>query len=180
MTTTERRSAPLEVRASGPAGGRRLEGYAALFNTEARLVGFTEVIRPGAFSGSLARDIVALVDHDAGRVLARTKSKTLRLSEDTRGLAFSLDLPTTTYARDVLALITRGDAGGMSFGFTVDSDGERWNGTKRELRAVTLHEISVVSAWPAYEGTIVNARANDANVHHCRLALARAYLEILR
>jgi HK97 family phage prohead protease len=176
MTTIERRSAPLEVRSRG----RKLEGYAALFNTEARLAGFTEIIKPGAFSSSLTRDIVALVDHDAGRVLARTRSKTLRLVEDTRGLSFDLDLPSTSYANDVLALVERDDVGGMSFGFTVDDDGERWNGSKRELRAVTLHEISVVSAWPAYEGTIVNARARDAQGHGFRLALARAYLATVR
>jgi HK97 family phage prohead protease len=176
MTTTERRAAPLEVRAKG----RRLEGYAALFDTEARLGGFTETIKPGAFNGSLSRDIVALVDHDAGRVLARTRSKTLRLSEDARGLQFDLDLPPTSYANDVLALVERDDVGGMSFGFTVDDDGERWQGSKRELRAVTLHEISVVSAWPAYEGTIVNARAKDVLERSTRLNLARAYLETLR
>jgi HK97 family phage prohead protease len=152
--TTERRSAPLEVRAKG----RRLEGYAALFNTEARVGDFTETIAVGAFAGSLSRDILALLDHDPGRILARTKSKTLRLAEDTRGLAFDLDVPDTSHGRDVLALAERGDLGGMSFGFIVAKDGERWNGTKRELRAVDLREISVVSAWPAYDGTIVNAR----------------------
>jgi HK97 family phage prohead protease len=177
MTTTERRSAPLEVRARG----RKLEGYAALFGVEARVGGFTEVIKPGAFNGSLARDIVALVDHDPGRVLARTKSKTLRLAEDSRGLSFDLDLPSTSYANDVLALVEREDVGGMSFGFTVGDDGERWSGKRRELRAVTLHEISVVSAWPAYEGTIVNARGKIPNENlPFRLALARAYLETLR
>jgi Escherichia/Staphylococcus phage prohead protease len=152
--TTERRSAPLEVRAKG----RRLEGYAALFGVEARVGDFTETIAAGAFASSLSRDILALLDHDPTRVLARTKSKTLRLSEDTRGLAFDLDVPDTSHGRDVLALAERGDLGGMSFGFIVAKDGEHWNGNKRELRAVDLREISVVSAWPAYDGTIVNAR----------------------
>jgi phage head maturation protease len=81
------------------------------------------------------------------------------LSEDTRGLAFDLDVPDTTHGRDVLALAERGDLGGMSFGFIVGKGGEAWNGNKRELRAVDLKEISVVSAWPAYEGTVVSARA---------------------
>ena len=99
--------------------------------------------------------MLALADHDPRRVLARTKSGTLRLSEDTRGLAFDMDVPNTTAGRDILELAERSDLGGMSFGFTVAKDGERWQGDRRELRSITLHEISVVSAWPAYEGTLV-------------------------
>ena len=86
----EQRTAALEVRASG-TNGRRLAGYAATFNTEARIGDFTESIAPGAFqlsgAGRLSRDIVALVDHDVSRVLARTRSNTLRLAEDSKGLA---------------------------------------------------------------------------------------------
>ncbi len=139
--------------------GRKLEGYAALFNSETRIGGeFTEVIVPGAFSATLSgsRDILALQDHDPTKVLARTRSGSLRLSEDSKGLAFELDLPDTQSGRDVLALAERGDLGGMSFGFTVKD--QHRNGDRRELRAVELFEISVVSAWPAYDGTIVNAR----------------------
>jgi Escherichia/Staphylococcus phage prohead protease len=151
---TERRSAALEVRAKG----RRLEGYAALFGVEAHVGDFTEIIAAGAFASSLSHDIVAMVDHDVAKVLARTRSKTLRLAEDTRGLAFDLDVPDTTHGRDVLTLAERGDLGGMSFGFIVAKNGEVWDGTKRTLRAVDLREVSVVSAWPAYQGTVVNAR----------------------
>lgn len=172
--TFERRASPIELRAKG----RRLEGYAALFNTEARIGPFTETIRAGAFAGSLAADVLALVDHDPSRVLARTKSGTLRLSEDTRGLAFDLDIPDTGAGRDVLALAERGDLGGMSFGFSATE--ELWEGEKRELRAVTLHEISVVAAWPAYQGTSVDARSRvPPGVSGVRLALARRYLETL-
>ena len=51
--------------------GRKLEGYAATFGTEAQVGNFTETIAPGAFAGSLgaANDIVALVDHDPSRLL---------------------------------------------------------------------------------------------------------------
>ena len=89
----ERRAIATEFRAAG----KRLEGYAATFGAEAKLPGFTETVAPGAFASSLrdSRDILALVDHDAAKVLARTRSGTLRLSEDTKGLAFSLDVPDT-------------------------------------------------------------------------------------
>lgn len=120
QATIERRGLLMEVRAAG----RRLKGYAATFGTEARIADFTEVILPGAFRGSLmpSRDVLALVDHDPSKVLARTRSGSLRLAEDPRGLSFSLDVPDTQAGRDVLALAERGDLGGMSFGFTVAKD----------------------------------------------------------
>lgn len=151
------RRAFTELRVLAPQ--RRLEGYAATFGAEARLGTFVETIEPGAFRAALSGDVLALLDHDAGKVLGRTKSGTLRLSEDSRGLAFSLDLPETAAGRDVLALADRGDLGGMSFGFKVPAGGERWTGNRRSLRAVDLREISVVQAWPAYPDTEIALRA---------------------
>ena len=175
----ERRTFPLEIRAAR-GNPRRLEGYAATFGNEARIGDFVETIRQGAFGTSLSsgRDILALVDHDPTRVLGRTKSGTLRLSEDTRGLGFTVDLPDTQAARDLLALGERGDLGGMSFGFDVPEDGDEWNGNQRTLRAVNLHEISVVQAWPAYDGTIINTRAKALTGFTAR-NLARHFLDTL-
>jgi HK97 family phage prohead protease len=155
----ERRSIAVEVRATG----RRLTGYAATFGTPADIAGaFRETIRPGAFRASLAanNDVVALVDHDMSRLLGRTRSGTLRLAEDTKGLSFDIDVPQTTLGNDVLHMASRGDLGGMSFGFRVAPEGERWSeqGRSRELRAVELIEVSIVHAWPAYTGTSVQAR----------------------
>ncbi len=155
----ETRAAGGELRA---AAGRGLQGYAALFAQEARIADrFTEVLAPGCFAASLgSRDIVALSDHDPAKVLGRTRSGSLKLSENGLGLWFEIsEMPNTTAANDVLELVRSGNAGGCSFGFTVAPDGEKWTGTRRELRAVTLHEISIVSAWPAYQGTSVSARA---------------------
>lgn len=152
----ELRGQTVEIRAKG----RRLEGYAATFGQPASIGGrITETIAPGAFSGSIRSraDVLALVDHDPGRVLARTRSGTLRLSEDTRGLAFDLDIPDTADGRDILTLAERGDLGGMSFGFVALD--EKRDGNRRELRAVELHEISIVQAWPAYDGTSIQARS---------------------
>lgn len=170
----ERRAA-VELRA---VAGRRLAGYAATFGTPAKIAGrFTETIRAGAFRASLAApsaDVLALVDHDPGRLLARTASGTLRLAEDARGLRFDLDVPSTTLGNDVLALAERGDLGGMSFGFRVTD--ETWNTARdrRELRAVELVEVSVVHAWPAYEHTSVSARSRATTA-----AARRRFLETL-
>lgn len=165
----ERRALAVELRNKG----RKLIGYAATFNTETRITDtWRESIAPGAFAASLAsgRDVLALVDHDSTRVLGRTRSGSLRLSEDSRGLAFEIDLPDTQPGRDVLALAERGDLGGMSFGFIARD--EHRDGDRRELRAVELLEVSVVSAWPAYPATVVQAR----NQHAGHPALARAEL----
>lgn len=149
------RRAFCEVRTAG----RRLEGYVAVFGSMANIGSFQERVAPGAFRAALAGDVLAMLDHDAGKVLGRTRSGTLRLTEDSKGLAFSLDLPATQAGRDVEALAERGDLGGMSFGFSVPSGGEAWDGNTRTLHQIDLHEISVVQAWPAYEGTEVALRA---------------------
>ncbi len=155
------------------AEGRTLRGLAIPYDVETRINGGTESIRAGAVTASLAgRDILALVDHDAGKVLGRTRSGTLRLVEEARGVSFEIDLPDTTAARDVLALVERGDAGGMSFGFTTPKGGDEWRGTHRELRAIHLHEISVITSHPAYTSTTVEARiAAAASLDMLRLRL---------
>lgn len=154
----------IELRAAAElraVAGRRLEGYAAVFNTPAPIGRFTETIRAGAFRASLldpSKDVLALVDHDPGRLLARTSSGTLRLTEDAKGLRFEIDVPDTSIGRDVLTMAERRDLGGMSFAFTAIS--EAWpKPDQRELRALTLHEISIIHAHPAYPQTSIAARA---------------------
>lgn len=156
----ERRGAAGGLRAAG----RTLTGYAATFGNETRIGGFSERIAPGAFRDSLAsgRDILALLDHRADVLLGRTKSGSLKLSEDDKGLKFELTLPDTQAGRDLIALAERGDLGGMSFGFRAID--EAWQGDTRELRAVELHEVSVVQAWPAYQSTEISLRNKPAEL----------------
>lgn len=174
LLPVERRALAVELRASG----RRLSGYAATFGSVAELGRVRETIAPGAFGGSLQGDILALLDHDAGKVLGRTRSGTLRLQEDDRGLAFDLDLPDTQAGADVLALATRGDLGGMSFGFNVPAGGEEWQGERRTLRKVSLREISVVSAWPAYPDTSLALRAMPGLIERERRLRALRMAEV--
>lgn len=151
------------------ASGRTLTGYAATFGNDTAIGGFTERIAPGAFSASLAsgRDVLALADHDPKAVLGRTKSGTLTLREDAKGLAFTLTLPDTQHGRDLAALAERNDLGGMSFGFVATD--EAWTGNTRELRALELHEISVVQSWPAYSQTEVSLRSRPIQQTHVDL-----------
>ncbi len=153
----ERRTGGLEVRAEA----RTLHGYALVYGAEARIARGVETIAPGAVAATLAAgtDVLALVDHDAAKVIGRTRTGTLELRDDGRGLAFTIQLPDTSHARDVLALAERGDLGGMSFGFRVPPGGDEWRGDRRTLRRIDLHEISVVTSHPAYAATTVEARA---------------------
>lgn len=139
--------------------GRQLFGIAAPFNAQTRIGDFHEVIAPGAFTRTLAdnRDILALADHDSSRVLGRTRTGTLSLTETANGLEYTLDLPDTTDGNDLRALALRGDLGGVSFGFRAVRDS--WAGDVRTLHEVALDEISVVSAHPAYNATTVNLRS---------------------
>lgn len=160
----ERRVSP-ELRAGGDAKTPRLVGYAAVFNSLSEdLGGFREIIRPGAFTRTLAGsgDPLALVQHMPHLVLGRRSASTLRLAEDARGLAFEVDPPDTSAARDLLVSVGRGDVRGASFAFSVPAGGDRWEvrGSEvvRELLDVNLHEITV-TAQPAYPDTTVAVRA---------------------
>lgn len=144
----------LELRQEGD--GNTFTGYAALFNSPSEPLPFTEIIAPGAFKRSLAsrNDVKMLFNHDAGQVLASTRSGTLSLMEDERGLRVTASLPDTTTGRDVRELVSKGIIDAMSFGFTVPHRGDSWSddGSTRTLKSVRLHEVSIV-AWPAYSST---------------------------
>lgn len=156
----------IEIRANGTlsATGKTLHGYAAVFNSEANLGTFSEVIRPGAFAKSLATgsNVRGLYHHDGSALLGTTKGGTLQLREDAKGLAFELALPDTSHGRDLAILVDRGDVSGCSFGFRVAPGGDRWaavNGQMvRELLNVDLIEVTL-TADPAYQDTSVAMRS---------------------
>lgn len=159
----------LEIRSNGilSATGTNLSGYAAVFNSEAVLGDFTEVIRHGAFAKTLATgsNIRALYHHQGDALLGTTRSGTLKLREDAKGLAFELALPETTHGKDLAVLVGRGDVAGCSFGFRVAPGGDRWEQRGahllRELLDVELVEITLTHD-PAYADTTVALRSRNA------------------
>jgi len=138
-------------------------GYAAVFDSPSEPLPFIETIAPGAFKRSLKsnNEVKMFVNHNADQVLASKRAGTLRLQEDSKGLFVEADLPPTTYARDLSVLMQRGDVTSMSFGFSVPSGGDKWSddGMTRELRQVRLHEVSVVTGFPAYKATSASVRS---------------------
>ncbi|HXG75501.1 MAG TPA: HK97 family phage prohead protease, partial [Gaiellaceae bacterium] len=166
---SERRvvTVPVELRPEQRSDGKlRLRGLAAVFDSPSEDLGFIEVLEPGAFSEALRRsdtDQVLLWQHDARQPLARRSAGNLELSETTRGLEFTAELPNTTLARDALELVRSGVVKAMSFAFSMEGGRDRW--TKRDgtpwrfiEKVGRLFEVSLVTD-PAYQATSVQARA---------------------
>jgi len=155
-----------ELRADPQGNGMSFTGYAAVFNSPSEPLPFIERIAPGAFSRSLKskNNVRMYMNHDSSMLLATTRAKTLRLSEDSKGLLVDASLPDTSIGRDLSVLMQRGDVNSMSFGFTVPSGGDMWSddGQSRELRQIKLYEVSVVTGFPAYAATTAAVRSLDA------------------
>jgi HK97 family phage prohead protease len=169
VTKVERRvknDIDFEIRVDeAQSDGMRFSGYAAVFNSNSEPLPFTERILPGAFMRSLkSRNEVKLFkNHNMDDVLASTRSKTLTLTEDSRGLLAEAVLPNTTAGRDLAELMKRGDVHSMSFGFSVPPKGDNWSddGAVRELKEIRLHEVSIVTGFPAYSATTATIRSLD-------------------
>lgn len=180
----ERRVFPLtgvqvETRSGAPA---KISGHSAVFDTLSEDLGFfREKIRPGAFAKSIKHDDVrALFNHDPSAILGRTKSGTLALSEDQRGLFMETKPPDTQVARDLLTSIKRGDIDQQSFQFEVMEDAWHTEGGMdvRELVEVKLYDVSPVT-FPAYTATDVQVRrwVQDAGLEFdgVRAAMVRCF-----
>jgi HK97 family phage prohead protease len=116
----------VEVREAGDgAGTLTLDGYACVTESPYEITdwlgAYTEVVRSGAFARTLgASDDVRLLLNHEGLPLARTKSGTLRLAEDSTGLAVTADLePRSGMVNDIRVAMERGDLDEMSFAFQV-------------------------------------------------------------
>lgn len=157
----ERRVFPIEFR-QDENDKPKLLGHAAVFNQPVELYDdFIEVIESGTFKKTIERgdDVRALFNHNPNFVLGRTISETLKLWEDDIGLATEIDLPDTSQARDLLALIKRGDINQMSFAFYVTGErNEKIDGKRvRTITSVDLVDVSPVT-FPAYPTTDVGLK----------------------
>ena len=164
--TRQLRCLPVEFQTREADGELYIEGYFAVFNSEYEFwPGATETILPGAFDESISGDVRALVNHNSDLVLARTKSGTLELKQDSRGLWGRIRVNQDDRAAlDLYARVKRGDVSQCSFGFGIESerfvdlgDGKcRW-----EIEKVNpLYEVSPCT-FPAYEETGISARKAD-------------------
>ena len=150
-----------EVRAED-SGEVRVSGYAAVFNEETNIGGmFTETIKRGAFTEAVGRDdVVFLINHE-GLPLARTRSGTLSLTEDDRGLYMEAMLDSQDPdVKSIVPKMKRGDLDKMSFAFIPEEQSwdESGNMPKRTIEKVSLYDVSIVTT-PAYSGTEIGLRS---------------------
>lgn len=158
----------MEVRGGIPAeirmddDGIKISGYAAIFNEVADIGGwFREQIMPGAFDNVLNDDVVFLINHD-GLPLARTRSKTMTLTQDEKGLRMETVLdPDDPDVQSIVGKMKRGDLDKMSFAFAIGI--QEWDDTvEPPMRTITkfdsLYDVSIVTS-PAYDGTDIGLRS---------------------
>lgn len=114
------------------ADSRSVSGYAVVFNSESRDLGFFETIAPGAVTEDtiLRSDVFATLNHSEDKVLGRCRfgQGSLELSVDERGVHYRYDAPNNDLGNSVLEYIDRGDLTDASFAFTIsdEPDAQRW------------------------------------------------------
>ena len=164
--------------------GWSFSGYASTFGNVDE---GGDVVLRGAFSSSLTRrpHPRLLWQHD----IAEPLGKVLNLREDDRGLFGEFKISKTARGHDAYQLLRDGAIDSMSIGY-IPEDQEVKNDGVRELKAVDLLEISVVSIPMNGEAIITAVKAAQpevpvsAQASHgpsttmLRLAIARKRLAI--
>jgi HK97 family phage prohead protease len=148
---------PVEFRSLD--GGKRIvaTGVAIRYGAISKnMGGFKERIMPGAATKTLQeRDVLMLHEHERRMILGRVSAGTLRITNDERELAYEVDLPDTTYGRDLAESLERRDITGSSFGFKAIPADTRWTAESdglalRSVGAMMLDHLSTTS-YPAYD-----------------------------
>ena len=132
-------------------------GHASLYDSRSQnLGGFYEYIERGAFTPELIEksDVRALINHDQNLILGRSTSGTLKLEADEKGLRYEImNIGETSYGKDLLVSMKRGDITQSSFAFTVQEDDWSTDDEGNDIRTIKkidrLYDISPVS-YPAY------------------------------
>ena len=151
----------------------RIAGYAVVFGSWSEVMvdgrgrPFRERFAAGAFDRALAAgpDIRALWNHNTDLPLGRVRNGTLQVGTDGAGLRFELAPPDTSWGRDAIESIRRGDVSGVSFAFSTKREGgDAWEKpgadgiAQRTVLDADLYEVSPVT-FPAYPATSVGVRS---------------------
>lgn len=165
LNTREVRNTPTKFITREDGEDLTIEGYFAVFNSNYNIApGMSESIAPGAFSNTLDNDIRALINHDTTLVLGRTKSETLTLKQDDKGLWGKITInPNDVDAMNLYSRVKRGDVDQCSFGFNIlseepdfrDDGSVHWT-----MKNLDVHEVSCCT-FPAYEETNISVRSKQ-------------------
>lgn len=141
-----------------------VEGYAVRFNSPTVLfeydgIEYKEQIDDRAFQEAKMDDVIFNYDHQ-GKVMARTRNKTLELEVREDGLFIKANLAGTEEGRKLYEEIRGGYIDRMSFQFSIneeeyDKKNHMW--TVRKVKR--LYDVSAVSI-PAYDDTSIEVRKN--------------------
>jgi HK97 family phage prohead protease len=103
--------------ATAEVSGRTLTGVAHAFGTRTLVGNRYFEFAPSAFDEALkVSDVRAFWNHDTQLLLGSQHAGTVDVVAKPDGLHYRIEVPETTYADDMLALIKRGDLSSMSFG----------------------------------------------------------------
>lgn len=166
-------------------------GWSKLLGTRKR---FIEKIEKGTFTRAIEkaklrkRPIDLLGNHDETYLLASTQNNSLSLEEREDGLYMKAKISDTDYGRRFYTLAKDGLFAEMSFGFSINENGERWekqaDGTyKRFVNDIELYECSIVREG-AYNNTSVKLQnrgftlVEDPNIPEDELELNEIETEI--
>ena len=139
--------------------GRTLSGQGIVYGDVARVGTRTERFLPGSLGADVGElDVLLNVQHDRGRVLARTGGGGLTLVDSATALEVRAELCETREASDVLELVATGVLRGFSLEFQALR--ERTEGPTRVIQAARLVGIAVCDK-PAYKASTVAARADE-------------------
>lgn len=155
----------IEARADAEKQELWVEGYAVRFDSPTVLfemngIEYKEQICRGAFEETKMDDVIFNYNH-GGKVMARTRNKTLQLEVDELGIKIRARLDGTEEGRKLYEEISGGYIDRMSFRFTIkeesyDEEEHQWNVRKVKR----LYDVSAVDI-PAYEDTSIEARKNS-------------------
>lgn len=187
MNEREIRSLEFELRAEetdkeGRKG--RITGTPVVFGQETDMGWYREEIAQGALDNTDLKDVRFLVGHDTSMIpLARSRNNnensTMQMTVTEQGMEIRVDLDTegNPEAKSLYSAVSRGDISGMSFMFVADKD--RWEDLesakpKRTITSIRkIFEVSAV-AFPAYEGTDIQAASEGAELDSVRASLESA------
>ncbi len=160
-----RRFAKFEVRTLEENEEKELwvEGYAVRFNEPTILweydgKEYKEQVDDRAFDDADMSDVIFNYNH-SGKVMARTRNKTLQLSIDDKGLYIKARVDGTEEGRKIYEEIKGGYIDRMSYSYTVAEaayDSENRIRTVRKIKK--LYDVSAVD-FPAYDTTSIYARS---------------------
>ena len=159
-----------------------VQGQAVTFEQETTLfkcgdTEYKEVIDRNAFNETDMSDVIFNYNH-GGKVVARTRNNTLKLSIDANGLNIEARLDGTEEGRKLYEEIKGGYIDRMSFCFTIKEESyNQETHTWRVLKVDKLYDVSAVDI-PAYDTTSISARSSRLAVaEQEQKALERAQLQ---